>query len=330
MSPGLQVVSIRARNQSYRLSVQGGASLFAKLGYDADRAATVAREAALYRLLLQARTDVPLAPFRGYDPVLHLLGVGWVEGRTLEDALRRGGPRAGAGRALGRALVALHQVPPSAAAEALGVNNPGSAPWILSSHRPSLSRVQDVSPAQAQGLALLQKYSAFEELLDRLCRSWSPEALIHNDLRSSNILLARGCPTLIDWELGGPGDPRWDMGSVIGEVLTTWVRALPLSPEGGLDELLARPRHRIQRFHPFLRAFVEGYAGGLPRDADRRGWLDAVVGFAAARMILLVLEHATLAPLLPASSYYLLQLALNLSRQPREAAHSFLGLSGFP
>jgi hypothetical protein len=188
--------------------------------------------------------------------------------------------------------------------------------------------VQDISPAQVHGLALLQKYPGFAELLDRLCRSWSPEALTHNDLRSSNILLARGRTLLIDWELSGLGDPRWDVGAVVGEVLSAWVRALPLQPKGNLDDLLARPRHQIRRFHPFLRAFVESYADDFPpAAADWDAWLEAVTDFAAARMILLVLEQATLAPVLPASSYYLLQLALNLSRQPGEAARSFLGLS---
>jgi hypothetical protein len=94
--------------------------------------------------------------------------------------------------------------------------------------------------------------------------------------------------------------------------------------------VLERPRYGIERYQPFLRAFVSSYARRVPEaPAERHAWLEAVADFAAARMILLVLEAATLATVLPASSYYQLQLALNLSRQPGETTRSFLGLDSF-
>ncbi|WP_217209176.1 phosphotransferase family protein [Streptomyces sp. AC550_RSS872] len=60
----------------------------------------------------------------------------------------------------------------------------------------------------------------FRELHD----DWRPDSLVHFDMRDDNILIARDPDSplplrIIDWELAGFGDPRYDIGYLVGQFM---------------------------------------------------------------------------------------------------------------
>jgi Ser/Thr protein kinase RdoA (MazF antagonist) len=72
--------------------------------------------------------------------------------------------------------------------------------------------------------------------------AWSSEALIHGDVKWDNVL-ARREPDgtwrlwLIDWELGGWGEPSWDIAALTEAVVTTSVLATGRFDESSVAQL---------------------------------------------------------------------------------------------
>jgi aminoglycoside phosphotransferase (APT) family kinase protein len=95
-------------------------------------------------------------------------------------------------------------------------------------------------------------------LLDQLHArrpTWRPETLIHGDLGLDNVLVDEGrVATIVDWPMGGSGDPRFDIAIAIEHD-----DDLPLD-----DAQLA--------------AFWAGY-GEAPLDSTTRGWFERLWDF---------------------------------------------------
>jgi hypothetical protein len=79
---------------------------------------------------------------------------------------------------------------------------------------------------------------SINEALRTLKNNWTSHCLIHGDFKGDNIMLhmqaaSEGTPAIkfIDWELAGWGDPLWDVGSFIGQLLLYW--AMSIQPTGG-------------------------------------------------------------------------------------------------
>lgn len=71
---------------------------------------------------------------------------------------------------------------------------------------------------------------AIDGEVDRLRREWRHRSLVHADLREDNLLFgepgtAEPAVRIVDWELAGFGDPRYDVGVVVGQLLLAWLRA---------------------------------------------------------------------------------------------------------
>jgi aminoglycoside phosphotransferase (APT) family kinase protein len=145
-------------------------------------------------------------------------------------------------------------------------------PWILSAHRPSPEVFSRLSPAHVQLLSLLQKETALVSGLDRLRNEWTPDTLIHNDLKGDNVLVvldAEGGPSvrIVDWELVQLGDAAWDVGAVFRDFLDYWLMSVPLSGDLSPEEMLDAAEIPLARLHPAARAFWSGYcaAAGVVR-----------------------------------------------------------------
>jgi hypothetical protein len=114
---------------------------------------------------------------------------------------------------LSRAMTVLHTRSATRQLDA-----PSAMPWILSEAvEGGDTGLGEILPDAGARAALLQRLAKARTL-------WREEALIHGDLKWDNCLLidagSDGTPAavrLVDWELGGKGDPAWDLATALQE-----------------------------------------------------------------------------------------------------------------
>jgi hypothetical protein len=205
-------------------------------------------------------------------------------------------------------------------------------PWVLSAHRPTPEIFSRLSPANLQLLSLLQKENALVSGLDDLRRDWTPDTLIHNDLKGDNVLVASdgedgASVRIVDWELVQIGDPAWDVGAVFRDFLDYWLLSVPLSGDLSAEQMLDGARIPLAKLHPAARAFWSGYCAAADVDRDSAGpFLVHSLRFAAARLAqgAYDLSSGTANP--SNLAIVLLQLAANIMVNPEEASLTLFGI----
>jgi aminoglycoside phosphotransferase (APT) family kinase protein len=157
--------------------------------------------------------------------------------RDLDEVTDRTGSfPAGVAMEVGKALAYLHEIP-LAAAERVGS---GRRPWVLTAHRPSPTLLARLGRHGWGALKEIQGSRAACRMLDRAAGGWRRVAIVHNDVKWSNIVLVgarmglRGGVRLIDFELCGPGEPAWDVGCALAEHL--WHDHVAPGPRAGPTE----------------------------------------------------------------------------------------------
>lgn len=228
---------------------------------------------------------------------------------------------------------------------------PCKVPWVLSIHLPGAGTLADMSAANIEYVAMIQRYSPFESLLDTLRKDWRTECLVHGDLKWANCLLhsrrassshapskqARRSPNprlkIIDWEFAAWGDPCWDVGSVLADYLHFWLLSIPISGHANPDELCGLASYPIESMQPAMQAFWQTYCDRSRIDPEARlALLLRSVRYAAARLIQYGFEQNQYTPQLSSNVMLLLQLSLNMLERPFQAIMQLLGVgwSGLP
>jgi len=131
---------------------------------------------------------------------------------------------------------------------------------------------------------------------------------------------------IVDWELADLGDPCWDIGSVFSNYLSHWLLSIPITGEVPPERFMELARYPLERMQPALRACWQAYMRRSkldPAHTDR--WLVRATIYAAARLIQTAFEHLQMAAHLIGNIVCLVQLSLNILRQPQAAAE-LLGL----
>lgn len=122
--------------------------------------------------------------------------------------------------AYGQAVARVHSVLPPPF---------GEAPWLLLAFELDWGdNLQMPSPVRRL-FRDLSLQPTFRRGFRYASSMWQPRGLIHGDLRWTNVLLAKAeTPQvwLIDWELSCLGDPAWDIGSVLADILSATSLAL--------------------------------------------------------------------------------------------------------
>jgi hypothetical protein len=331
----LEIVDTSRRNRNYRVVSQNSRSYLLKQGI-ADGATTVACEAAtLCDLLSDQRMEGLrryLPAYYGFDPER---GVLILELLRHAESLREYHFRLGRfplalARKLGDALGILHAAPVGMAAPHFA-RRPA---WILSVHRPDVSFFREVSSANLELIKLLQGSPLCGEALDTLREGWTPDALIHRDIKADNLVVfaredsrRKSRLALVDWELAGVGDACWDVGSVFSEYLATWLLSMPTAgeiPPFGLTELARFP---LERIHPAIRAFWDAYVDRMRFDVrTSRQRLIRSVQYSAARLIQTCYESSHASAHLVGTTQCMLQLSQNVLQRPLEACVHLLGI----
>lgn len=320
------------RNRNYRVTVEGGRSLFVKQVGSAqpDAIATLQREAACYRLAHadpSFRDVAALMPeLVAYDPARHVLSLAYIEGENvLERHLRLGAFPAEIGALLGRGLGTYHGEAGQRLAERAGPLFAGRPPWILTVYDAQTG----FSGGNAQLVEVLRRYPEFQTLLRALHDDWAPNALIHGDMKWDNCIIGEvdGAPALriVDWEVADVGDPAWDVGAVFQHYLAFWIGSMPSAAAVDPEAFVSGAAVRIDDMHPAIGAFWRAYVETRGLIAVP-GLLRRSVRSAAARMVQSAFEQLYTADRLHNTAVALLQVSLNMLRDPDGAATDLLGL----
>lgn len=116
--------------------------------------------------------------------------------------------------AYGLVVATVHQVHPPAF---------GQPPWLLVALEPRWGRYDWLSRPCSELLMRLAERPALRLGFGAAASEWRAKCLVHGDLRWSNVLVASGTGSsrvlLVDWELACLGDPAWDVGSVIADLI---------------------------------------------------------------------------------------------------------------
>lgn len=337
----LQVLDVSRRNQNLKIITTQGPCYLVKQATSPDTAATLSREAAVYRLLLSDRAADRaglfdhLPRFYEYDSKASLLVLGLT--RDAEDLrdyqARHRRVSTTLASLMGKVLGTFHRLTTLGFGTLAGSLFPIQPPWVLTAHQPCLETLRDASEANAQITRILQNSVEFCQSLEELYRSWTPDRLIHFDVRWDNWIVlphshSRGAGLqLVDWEFAALGDPRWDIGSVFAGYLSLWLQSIPFiggEPDNRLIELSRYPLKHIQ---PACRSFWVSYLkqAALDKPEANRALLGAI-RFSAARLLQAAIEQTRDAIELTSNIVCMLQLSTNMILRPYEAAVSLLGL----
>lgn len=262
------------RNLVYRVKFDDAGPLLLKRAVDAETRRGLDREARAYELIADCgNPSRPAVPRKlDYDPLSSTLVLEFLSRhRPLNhpDGVRE--LNAALADALGCMLARLHTISAPA-----GDSTP---PWILNLVHPPVGILRGATHGQLELIGHVQRSSTWRNALGSLAEEWRPRSLVHGDLRFSNILLgerrrsSESALVLIDWELAGCGDPCWDTGWVVAEILA------------------GRLRNLSEAF-PLLRAFWAGYvAQAQAAGTDAR--LDGTLRWSAAASMQMAYEEAT-------------------------------------
>lgn len=327
------------RNANVQVLDATGTGFFLKRAVGAERRATLRHEAAVYESFWR---DPAAEPLRRHLPRLchdDDLGVLVLEMRggarnLREHYARRGRFSRAVAAALGDALAALHRLDGGWAAGLARPPGMDGVPWVLSFSSCDAQAFSEYSDGCIALLRIIQQQPGFAARLEGARAGWSPQCLVHNDVRWDNWVLAPrpdggGKPDvwLVDWELAGVGDPAWDVGSVFAGYLTLWLLSLPATPDTPPEELPRHARWPLDRMHPAIGAFWSRYVRRRELDAASAAetLLRSVV-LAAARVLQTAVEGTQDHPEPTADAVLALQLTENMLARPQDAARSLLGI----
>src|SRR5690349_18348107 len=263
----LAVLDVSSRNGVFVVTTRGGEALVVKQA-GPHSAGTLAHEAAVLAALgADPSIGHAIPAIVHHDPDAARLVLRTPDGaRNWKKATRAGARHALApARRLGRLLAAVHAIdpdrvePPPAGTTAM---------WGLRIPEPELEFVLNLSRGSRELVGLLQENVALCARLRELAAPPVRRTLTHGDLRWENCLRVsangsrRDGVLLIDWELAGPGDPAFDVGTVLAEYLANWIESIPVldrNDVGRFAEFAGRPLARDA-----LGAFWDAYRGAAP------------------------------------------------------------------
>jgi hypothetical protein len=329
----LQIIRTGRRNHSFVVEGPGGSGFFVKQARIPASADTLRNEANVLRsaaTACRAELTAYMPRLLHYDPVRNILVTKLLSGGSFG--------RSPASiheltqyqiTSLGRAIATVHCAALSGISAAHGVA------LGVSLYRPSLSLYRDSSRANIHLLAAIQRSDRLCDQLSTLDHSWRPSDFIHGDVKLDNLILRNGdCSetlVLVDWELARLGDPRWDVGSALGELLQLWLvdsvrRDLAPSVPSEGEHLGTRAFHQIRRL---ATALFDGYRQAASKPISATFIADCF-GFSAARLLQTAFEAHQFRIELDLFAVKAIQMAANIATHRDVIVEIFLGKGARP
>jgi hypothetical protein len=335
VSSDLSILDASRRNRNFKVIRKFGPGFFIKQmrQMQPDAMYTLRREAACYE---RSRDDPTLGRLMPrlitYDSARHVLIIELLpEAESLAEYFTRERAfPAEIGRMLGEALGLYHSHSMSTAAETLRLLFPRQLPVVLklqSGGLPALSQFGRIGQAIS---AVIEQNPEFQTLLDALGAEWRFDRLIHGDLKWDNVLIfpaaaGRRDFRIVDWELADFGDPAWDVGAVLQSFLLVWILSMPISSGLAPERYVSMALHPIESMRPVMRTFLDAYAATCGvSESERMPALERSMRFAAARLVWTVAEQRVQASQLDPGGMALLQVSLNILKDPEQAVRELL------
>ncbi len=241
-------------------------------------------------------------------------------------------------RSVGEILGEMHQVTYNQVAVLdilLGID-PDLEPAVMPSFLQSLPPLtpEDFGRIRTDALVFFQAYGKFPQLPEAIAAledMWEPSALVHQDLRLENWLIANNRSIdlrLIDWEALGWGDPLADLGHLLAEYLKLWTNSIPRRTGLAMSEQLAQAAVPLSQIQPSLGAVIAGYSQAFPEiGRARSNWLE-IVGRYCGRALIedIVVQMQYMLPI-DSASLCNLQLGNSLLCQTQKAVSTLFGVS---
>ena len=178
--------------------------------------------------------------------------------------------------------------------------------------------------------ALLQQQKEFQTLLDALGADWRFDSLIHGDMKWDNVLVFPAADSgldfrIVDWEMADFGDAAWDVGAVLQSFLAVWIQSMPIGSGLPPEAYIGMAAQPLETMRPVLRAFWDAYATtrGFAED-QQKCELERCMSFAAARLVWAAVEQRLYTPQLDPAAAALLQVSLNVLKDPARAVKELL------
>ncbi|HVS64124.1 MAG TPA: phosphotransferase [Thermoanaerobaculia bacterium] len=345
---GVEISTLSRRNLNLRVSRREGPGWLVKQAdpLRTGGARTLARELELYEVFAREsvaeplRELIPRARLLRRDPPL--FAVEWKAGarspwRVYRDSPAERFPCTPAAD-LGAALGLLHATFDGRARDAgSGLSRlPRRPADFLSVHLPAPHELRRMSAAQVEISRLIQSEPAIGAGLDRARSDWRPQTLLHGDVRSANLLVLPpsterdGGVVLIDWELAKWGDPAWDLGCAMADLVHFWVRGMPRDAALPPERRAAQARVPLSAIQPAFAALWSAYrsAPGSAASAEREGdLLLRAVRCSAARLIQAAWQRCSGVASVAVSERSLLQIAANVLSDPAGAGRTLYSLA---
>jgi serine/threonine protein kinase len=207
---------------------------------------------------------------------------------------------------LGGPVAELHDRPLSAGA-------PRSDPVLPRVAYPSAVAVQSATAAFRDCLRDLQNRHRLVAEYEGWRKSLRTNALVHGDIKADNILIDSNSVKIIDWELSGVGDPRVDIGGLIGSMVIVWLDALALDSAEAPEAWVADSAVSFRSLRAAVTDFLSAYSQS---PVDDQFVLNSVIS-AACWLVARAVAEASLSRIYEPSVMLKLRVADALVADPR-------------
>ncbi|KJC35602.1 hypothetical protein UP09_30710 [Bradyrhizobium sp. LTSP885] len=337
----LTVADSTRRNRNFKVLRGAEQGFFIKQiqTFDPPTVATLAAEAGCYQLAREVPELSALAAIVPrdllYDRQRHILVTGLLPSAEslMEHHRRLNAFPVDVARLFGGQLGRLHResLPPLEGRPEASLFH-RQPPWALSSHQ--LGTFGALNGASSKLLQILQDYPDFQRTLDEMRGDWRCERLVHGDLKWENCVVypcrsndGKLDGRIVDWELADIGDPAWDVGGMLQAYICFWILTMQFHADVPLTTVEQSAPHPIAGMQPSIRAFWAAYVAELRLEsAAADTMLMRSVKYGAARMIQTAYEAMQYSAQISPSALALLQVSLNILKEPKRAATQLLGL----
>lgn len=201
---------------------------------------------------------------------------------------------------------------------------------------PSSHLFVDLSKGNIELIKIIQKNN-LGDLVNQVMNNWSVECLVNLDMKLQNVIVyshksnanASNMPKikLVDWEYGILGDAMWDLGCIFNDFICYWLFSLDLSRNKSTSDVISLSKRPLTEMQSYIRATWQGYVETLETSPDRQAkLLMKAILYCASRLLQTAYESQFSLPYLSKTALSLLQVSLNIFKNPKQAAIYLLGL----
>jgi len=196
----------------------------------------------------------------------------------------------------------------------------------------------NLSPANRELLKIIQRDLKLYGQMEEIFLKWSPQTLIHGDIKFDNIILSLKNKedlasnkkiVIVDWETASMGNPAWDIGSVFQEFIKLWLSIIPITGLESSEQLLITSAESFKKIQSSMRVFWEGYisVAAINKSSNEiNTLLIQSTEFCAVRLIQSIYEMNLSKAKLDNRSIYMIQISLNILKNVDNAVIHLLGI----